>query len=683
MVGLDISQLLLDEDKHVFSSATRDMLAIESKTVEVVFRVLTSDSKRPFEMEGKGMLMYNRVTGEPSHTMWVMKSLGSRRWSLLDSLTNDQQQEEDEQEEDVIIDDTAPNTYTHPLFTDLPPVTLPAIRNIQNSAMRRAISHGGMPVSRSMDATAHLLTIAPALCNICERWVVASFFEQHSELCVEIHRAEMDVINCNDSLTELKHYVQRLCDLTRSEVQELESNPQAFEQQRDQTDDDEDEEDEEMESDQDSLFGESLPLDEDKVLPLERKRAELEKYVSLLDIMNVALSIATPGSHDDEEEMTEQEVNSSPRLQQSSISKSKIIQILYWRAPSADDADTESLIMDTEIIIRSKVDAVNRMQDCLEYNERTRKDFQQTVIGDDDWSEFVPQKNHEEEDDLTIEPIINKLDSPTKPEVTSPLKEEIIEEEKGNIKQTIFKKIKDWKSKGRRNNNGKQSKRLRRKNGASIPPPVTTKNTPPPPPPPTNSSTTPKIIEMETIETPSASPRFHSTVRKSSITNQRIHQHQSSGSSTPLGKSPLSPLPGSITSSTRPVAPSIKDFDIIKPISKGAFGSVFLAKKRVTGDYYAIKFLKKSDMIAKNQVTNVKAERMILMAQTDSPYVTKLYYTFQSKDYLYLVLEYLNGGDCSSLIKVLGSLPCDWARNYLAEVTLGLSYLHEKQIIHR
>ncbi|OAD76575.1 hypothetical protein PHYBLDRAFT_19092, partial [Phycomyces blakesleeanus NRRL 1555(-)] len=129
--------------------------------------------------------------------------------------------------------------------------------------------------------------------------------------------------------------------------------------------------------------------------------------------------------------------------------------------------------------------------------------------------------------------------------------------------------------------------------------------------------------------------------------------------------------------------PSIKDFDIIKPISKGAFGSVFLAKKRTTGDYYAIKFLKKSDMIAKNQVTNVKAERMILMTQSDSPFVTKLYYTFQSKDYLYLVLEYLNGGDCSALIKAMGSLPEDWARNYLAEVTLGLEYLQTKNVIHR
>ncbi|KAG2228160.1 hypothetical protein INT45_009206, partial [Circinella minor] len=165
-------------------------------------------------------------------------------------------------------------------------------------------------------------------------------------------------------------------------------------------------------------------------------------------------------------------------------------------------------------------------------------------------------------------------------------------------------------------------------------------------------------------------------------TNSTIVDVSSASSfSTPIGKSPISPLPAPLT--PRPMAPGIKDFEIVKPISKGAFGSVFLAKKRTTGDYYAIKFLKKADMIAKNQVTNVKSERMILMTQTDSPFVTKLYYTFQSKDYLYLVLEYLNGGDCSALIKVLGSLPEGWACRYLAEVTLGLIYLHNNNIVHR
>ena len=69
-----------------------------------------------------------------------------------------------------------------------------------------------------------------------------------------------------------------------------------------------------------------------------------------------------------------------------------------------------------------------------------------------------------------------------------------------------------------------------------------------------------------------------------------------------------------------------------------------MAKKKTFGDYYAIKVLKKADMVAKNQVTNVKAERAIMMWQGESDFVAKLCWTFSSKEYLYLVMEYLNGG---------------------------------------
>ncbi|KAJ1570055.1 hypothetical protein HK096_003961, partial [Nowakowskiella sp. JEL0078] len=127
--------------------------------------------------------------------------------------------------------------------------------------------------------------------------------------------------------------------------------------------------------------------------------------------------------------------------------------------------------------------------------------------------------------------------------------------------------------------------------------------------------------------------------------------------------------------------PSIKDFEIVKPISKGAFGSVYLAKKKTSGEYFAIKVLKKADMIAKNQVTNVKAERMIL-TQIDSPYVVKLFFSFQTKDNLYLVMEYLNGGDCASLVKGVGNLDEKWAKQYIAEVVLGLEFLHARGIVH-
>lgn len=160
---------------------------------------------------------------------------------------------------------------------------------------------------------------------------------------------------------------------------------------------------------------------------------------------------------------------------------------------------------------------------------------------------------------------------------------------------------------------------------------------------------------------------------------RRVSAHRGSVAGAP----PMSPRLPPAAPSSRPTASSIKDFDIIKPISKGAFGSVFLAKKRTTGDYYAIKVLKKSDMIAKNQITNVKAERMILMTQTQSPFVVKLYFTFQSKDYLYLVMEYLPGGDCASLVKMLGGLEELWARQYVAEVVNGLEQLHGKGVVHR
>lgn len=182
------------------------------------------------------------------------------------------------------------------------------------------------------------------------------------------------------------------------------------------------------------------------------------------------------------------------------------------------------------------------------------------------------------------------------------------------------------------------------------------------------------------LQTPPLSPRqslsdawhHHGSLRRVSA-----HRHSV------ISGTPTSPRIPPAAPSSRPTASSIKDFDILKPISKGAFGSVYLAKKRTTGDYYAIKVLKKSDMIAKNQITNVKAERMILMTQTQSPFVVKLYFTFQSKDYLYLVMEYLPGGDCASLVKMLGGLEELWAKQYVAEVVNGLEQLHAKGVVHR
>uniref|UniRef100_A0A6N2KG99 non-specific serine/threonine protein kinase n=1 Tax=Salix viminalis TaxID=40686 RepID=A0A6N2KG99_SALVM len=120
---------------------------------------------------------------------------------------------------------------------------------------------------------------------------------------------------------------------------------------------------------------------------------------------------------------------------------------------------------------------------------------------------------------------------------------------------------------------------------------------------------------------------------------------------------------------------SIDDFEIIKPISRGAFGRVFLAKKRATGDLFAIKVLKKADMIRKNAVESILAERDILIS-VRNPFVVRFFYSFTCRENLYLVMEYLNGGDLYSLLRNLGCLDEDVARVYIAEVVLALEYLH-------
>ncbi|XP_062214799.1 probable serine/threonine protein kinase IREH1 [Phragmites australis] len=127
---------------------------------------------------------------------------------------------------------------------------------------------------------------------------------------------------------------------------------------------------------------------------------------------------------------------------------------------------------------------------------------------------------------------------------------------------------------------------------------------------------------------------------------------------------------------------SIDDFEIIKPISRGAFGRVFLAKKRTTGDLFAIKVLRKADMIRKNAVESILAERDILIT-VRNPFVVRFFYSFTSRENLYLVMEYLNGGDLYSLLKNLGCLDEAVARVYLAEVVLALEYLHSIHIVHR
>ncbi|GLD93582.1 hypothetical protein PINS_up002174 [Pythium insidiosum] len=127
---------------------------------------------------------------------------------------------------------------------------------------------------------------------------------------------------------------------------------------------------------------------------------------------------------------------------------------------------------------------------------------------------------------------------------------------------------------------------------------------------------------------------------------------------------------------------SIRDFHIVKPISKGAFGKVYLARKKTTGDQYAIKVLAKEHIVRKKQIQHIETERDILV-NVESPFVVKLFWTFQTKRNLFLVMEYLPGGDFMSLLECIVQLEEQVARVYIAEVALALNHLHLKGCVHR
>jgi Protein kinase domain len=181
-----------------------------------------------------------------------------------------------------------------------------------------------------------------------------------------------------------------------------------------------------------------------------------------------------------------------------------------------------------------------------------------------------------------------------------------------------------------------------------------------------------------------AAPMMSLVNRSTARRNQSAAQSPGSPRARPPGLAapPSSPSGAGAALKSRDVV-SIRDFEIIKPISRGSFGHVVLARKRATGDVFAIKILKKKEMVRKNQDDHARNERNILAVAHDCPYVVKLIYSFQSHDSLYLVMEYLNGGDTFSLLRVFGSFGEDMARMYIAETVLALEYLHERGIVHR
>ena len=120
----------------------------------------------------------------------------------------------------------------------------------------------------------------------------------------------------------------------------------------------------------------------------------------------------------------------------------------------------------------------------------------------------------------------------------------------------------------------------------------------------------------------------------------------------------------------------------LKVIGKGAFGEVRLVQKKDTGHIYAMKILRKKDMLLKEQVAHVRAERDIL-AEADHQWIVKMYYSFQDSRNLYLVMEFLPGGDMMTLLMKLEIFPEEMTQFYVCETALAIEYIHNLGFIHR
>lgn len=607
------------------------------------------------KMEGNGMLMIDRDDGMPSHTMWVVKPIASPKFEPYPS---------------PMVG--TPSGSVRASTTDL--------NQLESLPFPQPIS------------------VEPILCRICECQIPQWYFEKHSETCVELHRMEAEIAECTESISELRNSIRALAAKMDSPspgstpvyrgmpILSPSSSP-----------------------------GPSSPLHLFKFGKMQKfglKKMQRRLLDQLDDILQVALEVSIPSLKEDEsKEPIERQRLLSPG------SERKMTQIRNWSKPIVEDSALMQLVEDTERIMRQKIDNVIRMQNTMRYSEKIwcewREKVEETLdLDSDSYSgsdEEQAMPNDPEpvpHDTLSPPPVEDDHSSTTseygfvgegrscEPTPSAPSPVPAVESRPASFSGHEHRPS----SSGAISARGMHYTRSSTPSSISSPlayaAPIIAQHSPDDLPPPmsldddshmrSHSNPDHKVFITPPISPMLIAKDVPTVTRENSLGRRHSRRHSvnplSIGASG--GGNPLSPRQSAAPLS-RSTPTSIKDFDIIKPISKGAFGSVFLAKKKVTGDYYAIKVLKKADMISKNQITNVKAERMILMKQAESPFVAKLYFTFQSKENLYLVMEYLNGGDCAALIKSLGSLPEEWTRQYIAEVTLGLEYLHERGIVHR
>lgn len=126
----------------------------------------------------------------------------------------------------------------------------------------------------------------------------------------------------------------------------------------------------------------------------------------------------------------------------------------------------------------------------------------------------------------------------------------------------------------------------------------------------------------------------------------------------------------------------LNDFALLKVLGRGAFGKVMLVKKKDTQELFALKSMKKAELVEKDQLEHTKTEKMIL-EHVNHPFLARLDYCFQTKEKIFFVMQFMKGGELFQHLRKEKRFSEERAKFYGAQIALGLGHLHSQNIIYR
>ena len=127
---------------------------------------------------------------------------------------------------------------------------------------------------------------------------------------------------------------------------------------------------------------------------------------------------------------------------------------------------------------------------------------------------------------------------------------------------------------------------------------------------------------------------------------------------------------------------SLEDFQVMKVLGRGSFGKVTLVQYKQTGEYYAMKSLKKDVLLDQDQVESTILEKKILQS-LDHPFLVGMIFCFQTEERIYFIMPFVRGGELFQHLRSTRFFPEEKVRFYAASIGLALDYLHSKGIIYR